>query len=84
MIVAFALPLRKVEGNAMEKIKKIDGWGSLVSFAASIAILLPISWCVGWRFCSRLFGPASKLTGGCFLGLERDIPGHRRRFWLHY
>ncbi|RAK81921.1 MDR family MFS transporter [Aspergillus fijiensis CBS 313.89] len=49
IVIAFALPLRKVEGNAMEKIKKIDGWGSLVSFAASIAILLPISW-AGTRY----------------------------------
>ncbi|PYI26323.1 MFS general substrate transporter [Aspergillus indologenus CBS 114.80] len=49
VIVAFALPLKKVEGNAMEKIKKIDGWGSLISFAASIAILLPISW-AGTRY----------------------------------
>ncbi|RAH81955.1 MFS general substrate transporter [Aspergillus japonicus CBS 114.51] len=49
VIVAFALPLKKVEGNAMEKIRKIDGWGSLISFAASIAILLPISW-AGTRY----------------------------------
>ncbi|KAH8673390.1 major facilitator superfamily domain-containing protein [Xylariales sp. PMI_506] len=49
VIIAFALPLKKVEGNAMEKIKKIDGWGCLVSFMASIAILLPISW-AGTRY----------------------------------
>ncbi|PWY82113.1 MFS general substrate transporter [Aspergillus heteromorphus CBS 117.55] len=44
IIVAFALPFKKVEGHAMEKIKKIDGWGCLISFVASISILLPISW----------------------------------------
>ncbi|GLA61517.1 hypothetical protein AtubIFM54640_002036 [Aspergillus tubingensis] len=44
VVVAFALPLRKVEGHALEKIKQIDGWGCLISFSASIAILLPISW----------------------------------------
>ncbi|CAK7204313.1 hypothetical protein SEUCBS139899_007068 [Sporothrix eucalyptigena] len=43
-IVAFVLPLRKVEGDAKEKLKKIDVWGCLVSFVASIAILIPISW----------------------------------------
>lgn len=46
VVVAFALPLRKVEGRALEKIKQIDGWGCLISFSASIAILLPISWYV--------------------------------------
>ncbi|PYH94464.1 MFS general substrate transporter [Aspergillus ellipticus CBS 707.79] len=44
IIVAFALPFKKVDGDAMEKIKKMDGWGCLISFVASIAILLPISW----------------------------------------
>ncbi|CAK7220306.1 hypothetical protein SCUCBS95973_004114 [Sporothrix curviconia] len=44
VVVAFGLPLRRVKGNAKEKLKKIDGWGSLVSFVASIAILIPISW----------------------------------------
>ncbi|CAK7232653.1 hypothetical protein SCUCBS95973_008331 [Sporothrix curviconia] len=44
IIVAFVLPLKKVEGNTWEKIRKIDGYGCLVSFAASVAILLPISW----------------------------------------
>ncbi|CAK7206460.1 hypothetical protein SEUCBS139899_009255 [Sporothrix eucalyptigena] len=44
IIVAFVLPFKQVEGNTWEKIRKIDGWGSLVSFAASVAILLPISW----------------------------------------
>lgn len=44
IIVAFALPLRRVEGDAKEKLKKIDVWGCLVGFAASIALLIPISW----------------------------------------
>ncbi|CAK7227450.1 hypothetical protein SBRCBS47491_006574 [Sporothrix bragantina] len=44
VIVAFGLPLRKVQGDAKEKLKKIDVWGCLVSFVASIAILIPISW----------------------------------------
>ena len=46
VIVTFALPLKKVQGNSMDKIKQIDGWGCFISFAASIAILLPISWYV--------------------------------------
>lgn len=44
VIVTFALPLKKVEGDMMSKTKKIDGWGCLASFLASIAILLSISW----------------------------------------
>lgn len=54
VVVAFALPLRKVEGHALEKIKQIDGWGCLISFSASIAILLPISW-----YAQQFFHPPS-------------------------
>ncbi|KAJ9138409.1 MFS general substrate transporter [Pleurostoma richardsiae] len=49
VIVGFALPLKRVEGDMVQKIKKIDGWGCLISFAASIAILLSISW-AGTRY----------------------------------
>lgn len=42
--IAFVLPLKKVEGDHMKKLKQIDGLGCAISFAASILILIPISW----------------------------------------
>jgi MFS family permease len=37
----FFLPLTKVSGNIMSKLKKIDYAGSLISLAATIFILVP-------------------------------------------
>jgi hypothetical protein len=40
------LPFKRVEGDFKGKLKKVDYLGSLVMLAASILILLPLSWYV--------------------------------------
>ncbi|KAE9369700.1 putative tetracycline efflux protein [Stipitochalara longipes BDJ] len=44
IIVALVLPLKRVKGNAKEKLKKIDYLGSLTMLSSSLLILLPLSW----------------------------------------
>jgi hypothetical protein len=39
----FFLPLTKVSGNVVSKLKKIDYFGSAVSLAATIFVLVPVS-----------------------------------------
>ena len=39
----FFLPLTKVTGNTMSKLKKIDYFGSVISLAATIFVLVPVS-----------------------------------------
>lgn len=78
IIVAFALPLKKVEGKAMDKIKKIDGWGCSISFLASIAILLPISWYV-----SSPFSSPYALSINAVTGLAHVTHGHQLLSYRH-
>lgn len=46
IVVAFALPLKRVEGNMKVKLKQIDYLGSGIMLLSAFAILLPLSWCV--------------------------------------
>ncbi|CAG8555420.1 2756_t:CDS:2 [Ambispora gerdemannii] len=42
--VVFFLRLPMPKGGLLEKLKKIDWWGTLVVVIASVAILLPLNW----------------------------------------
>ncbi|KAI4595301.1 hypothetical protein KJ359_006975 [Pestalotiopsis sp. 9143b] len=43
LVIWFALPLRYDSGNHMEKVKKIDFGGILLSLASAVLILVPLS-----------------------------------------
>ncbi|CAK7237476.1 hypothetical protein SCUCBS95973_009972 [Sporothrix curviconia] len=44
IIVTFGLPLKRVKADTEKKLKQIDGIGCLISFAASVLIIIPLSW----------------------------------------
>ncbi|KAJ4389868.1 hypothetical protein N0V93_007340 [Gnomoniopsis smithogilvyi] len=43
-VVAFVLPLKRVKGNAKEKLLKIDYYGSVIMLFSATLILIPLSW----------------------------------------
>ncbi|KAK8865997.1 hypothetical protein IAR55_001148 [Kwoniella newhampshirensis] len=44
IIIIFLLPLRRVRGSAWEKIKKLDFYGSLLTLAWAVLVLIALSW----------------------------------------
>lgn len=44
LIIIFLLPLRRVKGDIKSKLRKLDVWGSLLTLAWAVGILLALSW----------------------------------------
>lgn len=44
MVVTFLLPLKKIQGSWIEKLKKLDFYGSILTLAWAILVLLALSW----------------------------------------
>lgn len=44
LVVIFFLPLKHVKGNIRDKLRKVDYYGSGLTLAWAILILLAISW----------------------------------------
>ena len=47
VVIIFLLPLRRVKGSMAEKLKKVDWYGSVLTLAWAILVLLAISWAGG-------------------------------------
>lgn len=65
------LPLKRVKSDFKEKLKRVDYLGSLVMLAASILILLPLSWYV----CGPAVSEEYKLMHRSNPGEERSMLG---------
>ncbi len=46
VVVVFLLPLKRKKGDTRKKLKQLDYYGSMLTLAWAVLILLPISWCV--------------------------------------
>ncbi|GAA6027910.1 hypothetical protein JCM8097_001777 [Rhodosporidiobolus ruineniae] len=44
VIIALFLPLKKVRGSAVEKLKKIDYGGAALTVSATVLLILPLNW----------------------------------------
>lgn len=77
IIVTLVLPLKRVKGNAKEKLKKIDYLGSFIMLSSSLLILLPLSWSAHLLW--RLLANADQI-----LGEEQSILGTRQVSSLHW
>ena len=44
VIVIFVLPLKRVKGGIMEKLRKLDWYGSILTLAWAVLVLVALSW----------------------------------------
>jgi hypothetical protein len=72
LVIIFLLPLRRVRGSMMEKLRKLDWYGSVLTLAWAVLVLLALSWAGSQYSWSSAGVLAPLLIGLALLGV-----------WLH-
>ncbi|ORX36039.1 major facilitator superfamily domain-containing protein [Kockovaella imperatae] len=69
LIVFFVLPLKRVNGSVVEKLRKLDWYGSVLTLAWAVLVLVALSW-AGNKYAWDSAGVLAPLIiGVCLLGV---------------